>query len=177
MSTAWTTEEYGRVARALLYPLARVLTRTNGYLAFAQNAELFAQLEQLDQSAKDVILAAADRLIASTSDYYAAASRNPNIERVGDIVFGNKGGMEVRAHAIEAMRNELANMAGIPINPDGCRVSGGPSMNATWTTLCPSTPKPSRARPARSWKSLRPRSRPFGARSTAWRAFIPTACF
>lgn len=133
MSTAWTTEEYGRVARALLYPLARVLTQTNGYLAFSQNAQLFAQLGDLDQSAKDVILRSADCLIADIENYYVAAAKNPNIARVGDIVFGNDEGLKVRARSIESRRDELSNMAGIAINPDARRLTAGASVNATWT--------------------------------------------
>lgn len=153
-TTSWTEGEYGRVAEALRYPLSPEVTRSYGMDIYQVAVRLRTQLYSTDALTKARVLELADAINRSETELYTKGAARPDIERVGDIVFNQQNGVKQRSDLIAQQRQKLSDLLGIPINPAaGAATAGG--INGTWSCLCPSTPKPSRARPARSWKSLR----------------------
>lgn len=136
-TTAWSDEEYARVAKALLWPPFRRAVVTIGYVSATDqlNYALDAKLKQLGPADKVEALTLADRILVANLAYEDAVLVAPEVTRVGEISRDMKAGLEQRLGVIREMRARLSALVDHPVNPkaDPALNEGG-GANATWTS-------------------------------------------
>lgn len=133
----FSDDEYGRVARALLFPPYRKQVVGIGFMFGVDQLgyALDAKLQQLSESAKADVLALADRILTAVREKHDAVTGcgTPDVTRVGEIQKNAQFGQQVRAREIDDMRAELALLTDHYVNPRAAGSSVGGGINGTWT--------------------------------------------
>lgn len=129
MATAWTDDEYARVATALLYPAYRRAQVTHAWqLDNSFEYALLAKLEAVPEGAKAGALALADK-IALKEDSLADGDNSPaasdNIKKVDRIEFFEPHLARREAEkTISRLRARLSALIDHPVNPN-YEIDGG----------------------------------------------------
>jgi len=134
-NTTWSDDEYGRVARALLYPASRTAVVIQGYSGSSQPIawQLDGRLQQVTPPAKTEALALADRILTQEQAYEDAIGIPPDVRGVGDIKLEAKYGLQTREIVMRRMRARLALLIDFKVNEVGDDMlggGGGGSINA-----------------------------------------------
>ena len=163
MSSTWTDSEYGRIAKALGYPLeSRTRLLVDG---ISLPSDMFyvpwRRLHEMSEPNKAKILVMADQIEEHTQSYRQSTLCAPDVTRVGDIskdvAFGNRE----RRRIIAEMAAELSGATNIAISPNAWYLNGSGGLNAQITCLCLPTSTPDLDRRRRSpsaWRTACPMS-------------------
>lgn len=131
-TTAWSDDEYGRVAVALLYPAYRRAVVTVGYAAATDqlNYVLDAKLTVLSATQKAIVLSLADQINADEQSYQDAAKDVPEVTKVGEIGRDVEKGLQRRREALAVARARLARQVDHVVNPYAEDILTGGASNS-----------------------------------------------
>lgn len=140
--TSWTDDEYGLVAKALLYPGSRVAAVVSGYSGAVPVAwQLDGRLQQLSEGAKQDALTLARQIQAGEDALFAGAFGGTGgcagagrgaVLQVGDIKLDPRLGRTERESLLSRARERLAALVDFCINPNRTGLGAGGGVNGTW---------------------------------------------
>lgn len=135
MATVWTDDEYGRVARALLYPSSRTFVVVAGFEpdSIPIGWQLDKRLERLSPSAKTEALKLADKILKLREALVDASTSCPEVGAVGNVKRDVQAGLIARQKGIDVAVGLLASAVDWHVNPNAEDVEVG-GVNGTW---CP----------------------------------------
>jgi hypothetical protein len=138
-TTSWSDEEYGAVAKALLYPGSRVAAVVVGYSGAVPIAwQLDGRLQQLDPATKADALTLARQIQAGEDALLAGAlggcgSNRGAVLQVGDIRLDPRLGRTEREALLDRARERLAALVDFCVNPDRPSLGGGGGVQGRWS--------------------------------------------
>lgn len=137
--TSWTDEEYGTVAKALLYPGSRKAVIVSGYSGSVPIAwQLDGRLQQLDEATKAEALTLARQIQAGEAALWAGAFGGCNggrgaVLQVGDIKLDPRLGRTERESLLQRARELLAALVDFCVNPNRPGLAAGGGLNGGWS--------------------------------------------
>jgi len=128
VSTAWTEDEYARIATALLYPAYRRVQITYGHqLDNSYEYALNAKLEAMPERGKEGALALADQIQELEADLIRSTTNGEGVRKVDRIEFFTLAEQRAeRERNLERTRMRLSALIDHPVNPTpGLTTAGG----------------------------------------------------
>lgn len=139
-TTSWSNEEYGAVAKALLYPGSRVAAVVVGYSGAVPVAwQLDGRLQQLDEVTKVEALNLARQIQAGEDALFSAVfggcggSSRGAVLQVGDIRLDPRLGRTEREALLDRARERLAALVDFCVNPNRPGVTAGGGVSGRWS--------------------------------------------
>jgi hypothetical protein len=136
VTTAWTDDEYGRVARALLYPSSRTFVVTFGFEpdSIPIGWQLDTRIARLNAAAKAEALKLADLINKLRLEMIEASTSCPEVQGVGNIKRDVMAGLRIRRSGIDEALALLETRVDWHRNPNAENAGAAGGMNGTW---CP----------------------------------------